>query len=58
MSLAARSLHSAFLRARKSGFDYVGVLTIALVTALGGGTLRRCVFGNHPLYWIAHALRK
>ena len=46
--------YSGMIHARKSGFDYIGVLTIALVTAFGGGTLRDVLLGNHPLYWIAH----
>jgi len=46
--------YSGMMQARKSGFDYIGVLTIALVTALGGGTLRDVLLGNHPLYWVAH----
>jgi uncharacterized membrane protein YeiH len=46
--------YSGIVHARKSGFDYVGVLTIALVSAFGGGTLRDVLLGNHPLYWIAH----
>lgn len=46
--------YSGMIHARKSGFDYVGVLTIALVSAFGGGTLRDVLLGNHPLYWIAH----
>ena len=46
--------YSGMMYARKSGFDYIGVLTIALVTALGGGSLRDVLLGNHPLYWISH----
>lgn len=46
--------YSGMVHARRSGYDYIGVLTIALVTALGGGTLRDVILGNHPLYWIAH----
>src|ERR1044072_9945638 len=46
--------YSGIIHARRTGFDYVGVLTIALVTAFGGGTLRDVLLGNHPLYWIAH----
>jgi uncharacterized membrane protein YeiH len=46
--------YSGMIHARKSGFDYVGVLTIALVSAFGGGTLRDILLGNHPLYWITH----
>ena len=46
--------YSGMMQARKSGFDYIGVLTIGLVTALGGGTLRDVLLGKHPLYWISH----
>jgi uncharacterized membrane protein YeiH len=46
--------YSGMIHARKSGYDYVGVLTIALGTAFGGGTIRDVLLGNHPLYWIAH----
>jgi uncharacterized membrane protein YeiH len=40
--------------ARRSGFDFVGVLTLALVSAFGGGTLRDVLLDRHPLYWIEH----
>lgn len=46
--------YSGMIQARRSGFDYIGVLTIAFVSALGGGTLRDVLLGIHPLYWIAH----
>lgn len=46
--------YSGMIHARKSGYDYVGVLTIALVSAFGGATLRDVLLDNHPLYWIAH----
>ncbi|MGA1131921.1 MAG: trimeric intracellular cation channel family protein, partial [Prochlorotrichaceae cyanobacterium] len=46
--------YSGMIHARRSGFDYVGVLTIALVSAFGGGTLRDILLDNHPLYWIEH----
>ena len=46
--------YSGMIHARRSGYDYVGVLTIALVSAFGGGTIRDLLLGNHPLYWIAH----
>jgi uncharacterized membrane protein YeiH len=42
--------YSGMIHARKSGFDYVGVLTVALVSAFGGGTLRDVLLSNHPLY--------
>ena len=46
--------YSGLVRARQSGFDLVGVLTVGFVTAFGGGTIRDILLGNHPLYWIAH----
>lgn len=46
--------YSGLMRARQSGFDMVGVLTVGFVTAFGGGTIRDILLGNHPLYWIVH----
>ena len=46
--------YSGLVHARRSGFDLVGVLTIGIVTAFGGGTIRDVLLGNHPLYWIVH----
>ncbi len=46
--------YSGVIEARRSGFDYVGVLTVAVVTAFGGGTLRDLLLDRHPLYWIEH----
>ena len=44
--------HSGVVAARRSGFDYVGVLTVAVVSAFGGGTLRDVLLNRFPLYWI------
>ncbi len=46
--------YSGVVEARRHGFDFVGVLTIAFVTAFGGGTLRDVLLNRHPLYWIEH----
>jgi uncharacterized membrane protein YeiH len=46
--------YSGLVHARRAGFDLVGVLTIGIVTAFGGGTIRDLLLGNHPLYWITH----
>jgi uncharacterized membrane protein YeiH len=46
--------YSGLVQARRSGFDLVGMFTIGLVTAFGGGTIRDVLLGNHPLYWIVH----
>ena len=41
------------LAAGKKKLDMFGGLVLALVTALGGGTLRDVILGNHPIFWIA-----
>jgi uncharacterized membrane protein YeiH len=46
--------YSGVVVARRCGFDYVGVLTVAFVSAFGGGTLRDVLLNRHPLYWIEH----
>ena len=46
--------YSGLAHARRSGFDLVGMLTVGIVTAFGGGTIRDVLLGNHPLYWIVH----
>jgi uncharacterized membrane protein YeiH len=46
--------YSGLVHARRSGFDLVGIFTIGVVTAFGGGTIRDVLLGNHPLYWITH----
>lgn len=45
---------SGMIEARSKNMDPVGVYTIAFITALGGGTLRDLILGNHPIYWIQH----
>ena len=46
--------YSGLVHARRSGFDVVGIFTIGVVTAFGGGSIRDVLLGNHPLYWITH----
>lgn len=46
--------YEGVVEARRRGFDYVGVLTIAIVSAFGGGSLRDLLLDRHPLYWIEH----
>jgi uncharacterized membrane protein YeiH len=43
---------SGALSAGRKQFDLLGVLIIALVTALGGGTLRDLLLDRHPVSWI------
>jgi uncharacterized membrane protein YeiH len=40
------------LVARKKQMDIFGVVVVALVTALGGGTLRDILLGATPVFWV------
>lgn len=42
------------LTARRAGFDFVGIYTLASLIAFGGGTLRDLFLDRHPLFWIAN----
>jgi uncharacterized membrane protein YeiH len=44
---------SGVLAAGRKGMDLIGVAVIAMVTALGGGTLRDVLLDRHPIAWIA-----
>jgi uncharacterized membrane protein YeiH len=46
---------SGALAAGRKSFDAIGVGVIAVVTALGGGTLRDLLLDRHPIFWIADA---
>lgn len=43
---------SGALEAGRKEFDLMGVGVIAVVTAIGGGTIRDLLLDNHPLFWI------
>ncbi|MGD9489698.1 MAG: trimeric intracellular cation channel family protein [Calditrichaceae bacterium] len=43
---------SGALAAGRKGLDLLGVLVIAAVTAVGGGTLRDLLLDRHPIFWI------
>lgn len=51
LGVAVFAITGALAAARKS-LDVFGVVVIALVTALGGGTLRDLVLGNTPVFWV------
>lgn len=65
MSLAITPLHvmdflgvavfavSGVLAAGRKHLDWFGVLVIATVTAIGGGTLRDLLLDRHPVFWMA-----
>ena len=38
--------------ARRYGMDYFGALVIAIIVAVGGGTLRDVLLDRHPLFWL------
>ena len=42
------------LAAGRYRMDLFGVLLIALVTAIGGGTIRDIVLNMHPMTWVKH----
>lgn len=46
---------SGTLAAGRKSFDLFGVIVIAAVTAIGGGTLRDLLLGRSPVFWIADA---
>jgi uncharacterized membrane protein YeiH len=44
---------SGALAAMRLGLDLFGVIVLAAVTAIGGGTLRDVLTDRHPVFWIA-----
>ncbi len=47
---------SGILAATRARFDVVGVSVVALLTALGGGTLRDLLLDREPFFWVANEL--
>jgi uncharacterized membrane protein YeiH len=43
---------SGALAAGRTGLDLFGVIVIAALTAIGGGTLRDLLLQRHPIFWI------
>src|SRR5678815_1096706 len=46
---------SGVLAARNRGLDLLGVVVIAAITAIGGGTLRDLLLNRYPIFWITDA---
>jgi uncharacterized membrane protein YeiH len=44
---------SGALAAGRKRLDLLGVAAIAVVTSIGGGTLRDLLLNRHPIFWIA-----
>jgi uncharacterized membrane protein YeiH len=53
MGICVEAITGALAAGRKK-MDFFGVMLIASITALGGGTVRDVLFNTHPLTWIAH----
>jgi uncharacterized membrane protein YeiH len=47
---------SGVFAARDRGLDLLGVIVIAAITAIGGGTLRDLLLDRHPIFWITDPL--
>jgi uncharacterized membrane protein YeiH len=43
---------SGALAAGRKSLDLLGVVVVAMVTAVGGGTLRDVLLDRHPIFWI------
>ena len=43
---------SGVIAAGKKQMDPIGVITLGIVTALGGGTLRDILLGSNPVFWV------
>jgi uncharacterized membrane protein YeiH len=46
---------SGALAAGRRRLDLIGVVALAAVTAVGGGTLRDVLLDRHPIFWLADA---
>ena len=46
---------SGVLAARSRGLDLLGVIVIAAITAVGGGTLRDLLLNRYPIFWLTDA---
>jgi uncharacterized membrane protein YeiH len=45
---------SGALAAARRHLDMLGVIVVATVTAIGGGTVRDVLMDRHPVFWMAH----
>lgn len=51
IAIAAEAMTGAIAAGRRK-MDWFGVCVIAVVTALGGGTMRDVLLGHYPLLWV------
>jgi uncharacterized membrane protein YeiH len=52
IGVAVFSISGALAAGRKR-LDLLGVIVLALVTAVGGGTIRDVLLARHPIFWLA-----
>ena len=53
MGIGVEAISGAIAAGRKK-MDFFGVMLIACITALGGGTVRDVLFNTYPLTWVTH----
>ena len=53
LGVAVFAVSGALAAGRKS-LDLLGVVVIAIVTGVGGGTLRDVLLDRHPIFWMAN----
>jgi uncharacterized membrane protein YeiH len=53
MGICVEAITGAIAAGRKK-MDFFGVMVIASITALGGGTVRDALFNTYPMTWISH----
>ena len=53
MGICVEAITGAIAAGRKR-MDFFGVMLIACITALGGGTVRDVLFNTYPLTWVSH----
>lgn len=53
LGISVEAITGAIAAGRKK-MDFFGVIIIACLTGLGGGTVRDIVLNTHPLTWVAH----
>ncbi|MFI4918627.1 MAG: trimeric intracellular cation channel family protein [Legionellales bacterium] len=53
MGICVEAITGALAAGRKK-MDFFGVMLIACITALGGGTVRDVLFNTYPLTWVIH----
>jgi uncharacterized membrane protein YeiH len=52
LGIAVFAISGALAAGRKS-LDLIGVIALALATAVGGGTIRDVLLDRHPIFWLA-----